>query len=197
MHTRTSGETKTNDDGKLLSTEQYKNDSTHTQNQANEKIHSQIIEIPFGVSSAIISKSISISLLSLSLRLAISTLIWSNGIAFAYLQLDCGAIIFIYLPYALDLSWAPKISLIWSSLFLSIPEYALCSQSPVCVLSHWLWKTPLSIQRHYFLSWSGILLYIYFLWLFTAWLDWWIRRWRFDPGAVWSSHMSPVWRKFR
>lgn len=135
--------------------------------------------------------------LSLSLRLAISTLIWSNGIAFAYLQLDCGAIIFIYLPYALDLSWAPKISLIWSSLFLSIPEYALCSQSPVCVLSHWLWKTPLSIQRHYFLSWSGILLYIYFLWLFTAWLDWWIRRWRFDPGAVWSSHMSPVWRKFR
>lgn len=67
MHTRTSGETKTNDDGKLLSTEQYKNDSTHTQNQANEKIHSQIIEIPFGVSSAIISKSISISLLSLSL----------------------------------------------------------------------------------------------------------------------------------
>lgn len=33
--------------------------------------------------------------------------------------------------------------------------------------------------------------------LFTAWLDWWIRGWRLDPGFVWSQHMPTIRWKFR
>lgn len=43
---------------------------------------------------------------------------------------------------------------------------------------------------------SIFIMYILFF-AFTARLNRWIWRWWFDPGAVWSSHMSPIRWKFR
>lgn len=77
---------------------------------------------------------------------------------------------------------------LFTSSLLPIADMSKC-HSPI---GNSLLVVTEELQNKYFMN-----LLVFFVRSFTAWLDRWIwRRW-FDPSAVWSSHVSPITRKFR